>query len=171
MNRAIFASPLGRLLLVSDWHALTQVWLPGSWDMGDMHDQADDVLRRVECQLSAYFAGELRDFDLPLAPVGTPFQERVWQALRDIPYGATTSYSALANRIGAPGAARAVGLANGRNPIAIIIPCHRVIGAGGTLVGYGGGLNRKRWLLDLEAGRVPLFDTEQDLLAEPAHAG
>jgi methylated-DNA-[protein]-cysteine S-methyltransferase len=136
-----------------------------------MHDQADDVLRQVEYQLTAYFAGELRDFDLPLAPVGTPFQERVWQALRDIPYGATTSYSALANRIGAPGAARAVGLANGRNPIAIIIPCHRVIGAGGTLVGYGGGLNRKRWLLDLEAGRVPLFDTEQDLLAEPAHAG
>jgi methylated-DNA-[protein]-cysteine S-methyltransferase len=165
MNRVIFESPIGRLLLVSDGHALTEVWLPGGWEVGDVDEQSDDVLRHVERQLSVYFAGELRDFDLPLAPIGTPFQQRVWQALLDIPYGATMSYSALANRIGAPGAARAVGLANGRNPIAIIIPCHRVIGAAGTLVGYGGGLNRKRWLLDLEAGRIPLFDAEPQLAA------
>ena len=120
------------------------------------HAFATPVVRE---QLDAYFAGELSEFDLPLAPHGTPFQRRVWDELSRIPFGETTSYSELARRLGDPKLVRAVGLANGRNPLAIVIPCHRVIGAGGSLTGYGGGLDRKRWLLDLEArvlsARVP----------------
>ena len=101
-------------------------------------------------QLGEYFAGERRDFDLPLDPVGTPFQLTVWAALRDIPYAETINYGQLAGRVGNPHASRAVGLANGRNPISIVVPCHRVIGANGSLTGYGGGLDRKRTLLELE---------------------
>ncbi|MCB1291775.1 methylated-DNA--[protein]-cysteine S-methyltransferase [Mycolicibacterium sp.] len=108
-------------------------------------------------QLAAYFAGELTAFDLDLELVGTDFQRRVWSALQTIPYGQTRSYGQIAEQIGSPGASRAVGLANGRNPIGIIVPCHRVIGAGGGLTGYGGGLDRKQTLLSLEAhnARVP----------------
>lgn len=113
-------------------------------------------------QLDAYFAGGLRDFDVDLDLRGTEFQQRVWKALLTIPYGETRSYGEIAEQIGAPGAARAVGLANGRNPIAIIVPCHRVIGATGKLTGYGGGLDRKQTLLELEKKRVSvnlsLFD-------------
>jgi methylated-DNA-[protein]-cysteine S-methyltransferase len=101
-------------------------------------------------QLKAYFAGTLRQFDLPLAPAGTPFQQTVWQALREIPYGETVSYGQLARGIGRPAAVRAVGAANGRNPLAIVVPCHRVIGSDGRLVGYGGGLPAKSMLLELE---------------------
>ncbi|MFF2653305.1 methylated-DNA--[protein]-cysteine S-methyltransferase [Streptomyces sp. NPDC058045] len=103
-------------------------------------------------QLDAYFAGDLKEFDLPLHLDGTPFQHRVWQRLQQIPYGATLSYGELALALGNPKASRAVGLANGRNPVSIIVPCHRVIGAGGSLTGYGGGLDRKRRLLDFERG-------------------
>jgi methylated-DNA-[protein]-cysteine S-methyltransferase len=110
-----------------------------------------EALRAAAEQLRSYFAGELTGFDLPLAPSGTDFQQRVWAALREIPYGRTVSYAELAVAVGRPGAARAVGAANGRNPIAIVIPCHRVIGSAGALTGYGGGLDRKRLLLDLEA--------------------
>lgn len=113
-------------------------------------------------QLQAYFAGDLTEFDLQLDMIGTDFQRRVWQALTTIPYGETRSYGEIAAQIGAIGAARAVGLANGHNPIAIIVPCHRVIGAGGSLTGYGGGLDRKRTLLELEKRRksatLTLFD-------------
>ena len=118
------------------------------------------VLEPVRRQLAAYFRRELQAFDLPLAPRGTPFQLRVWAALRQIPYGRTLSYGELSRRLGDPGLTRAVGAANGANPISIIIPCHRVIGADGSLVGYGGGLDVKRMLLDLEApARTPgLFD-------------
>ena len=105
----------------------------------------------VREQLDAYFAGELEAFDLDLDPRGTPFQQRVWAELTRIPFGETISYSELAHRLGDPKLVRAVGLANGRNPISIVIPCHRVIGANGSLVGYGGGLDRKRWLLQHEA--------------------
>lgn len=105
----------------------------------------------VRQQLDAYFAGELEAFDLDLDPRGTPFQQRVWGELTRIPFGETISYSELAHRLGDPKLVRAVGLANGRNPISIVIPCHRVIGADGSLVGYGGGLDRKRWLLQHEA--------------------
>ncbi|MGW4159754.1 methylated-DNA--[protein]-cysteine S-methyltransferase [Streptomyces sp. NPDC004788] len=103
-------------------------------------------------QLDAYFAGELTEFDLPLKLVGTPFQLRVWEQLRLIPYGETRTYGELAEALGNPGASRAVGLANGKNPLTIIVPCHRVIGAGGNLTGYGGGLDRKKRLLAFEAG-------------------
>lgn len=105
-------------------------------------------------QLAAYFAGELREFDLPLAPAGTPWQLRVWRALTTIPYGETAGYGQLAGELGKPTASRAVGTANGRNPISVIVPCHRVIGANGSLTGYAGGLERKEYLLTLErAGR------------------
>ena len=110
--------------------------------------------RQALGQLAEYFAGSRQDFDLPLRPQGTAFQQTVWQALLDIPYGTTESYGELARRIGQPTASRAVGLANGRNPISIVIPCHRVVGANGSLTGYGGGIERKRTLLDLEQDRL-----------------
>ena len=113
---------------------------------------ADDaLLREAEDQLGAYFAGELRRFDLPLSPRGTEFKRRVWDAVAAVPYGTTTSYSRLAAAVGSPRATRAVGAANGRNPLPIVVPCHRVIGASGALTGYGGGLEVKRALLALEA--------------------
>jgi methylated-DNA-[protein]-cysteine S-methyltransferase len=105
-------------------------------------------------QLDAFFAGELRDFDLRLKPRGTAFQQRVWKLLCDIPFGETISYGELARRAGNPAASRAVGLANGSNPIAIVIPCHRVIGSNGKLTGYGGGLPNKRWLIDFERSQL-----------------
>jgi methylated-DNA-[protein]-cysteine S-methyltransferase len=113
--------------------------------------RTDGVLAEAARQLAEYFAGDRRTFDLPLAPRGTEFQLRVWRALRDIPFGETTSYGDLALRLGDPRATRAVGAANGRNPISIIVPCHRVIGADRSLTGFGGGIGRKRWLLEHEA--------------------
>ena len=127
----------------------------------------DAVLAEAQRQLRAYFDGELEDFDLPLAPTGTAFQRRVWHELEQIPYGETASYGEIAARLGlAPGASRAVGTANGSNPIAIVVPCHRVIGANGTLTGYAGGLHRKRYLLDLEsrATRPQLFADAVDAI-------
>ncbi len=111
---------------------------------------SDPLLLDAADQLRAYFAGELREFDLPLAPRGTEFQRQVWAAVSTIPYGATAAYSEIAAAIRRPSASRAVGAANGRNPLPVIVPCHRVIGAAGALTGYGGGLDRKRSLLDLE---------------------
>jgi len=143
-------APIGELLVTGDGGALTAVHMDGSPGPGWRRDPS--ALREATTQLRAYFAGELREFDLPLAPDGTAFQRDVWAALREIPYGRTISYSELAAAVGRPGSPRAVGAANGRNPIAIVIPCHRVIGASGALTGYGGGLARKRLLLDLEAG-------------------
>ncbi len=123
----------------------------------DGRGAAGETLARVRRQLEEYFARTRTTFDLPLAPRGTLFQERVWLALLDIPYGTTASYSALARRIGAPDAARAVGAANGQNPIPIIVPCHRVVGAHGELTGFGGGIERKRWLLAHEGSpELPL---------------
>ncbi len=119
---------------------------------------SNPLLRQAVDQLSAYFAGELHDFDLALDMQGTAFQRRVWQELLNIPYGRTCSYSFVATAIGSPAAVRAVGAANGRNPIPIVVPCHRVIGAGGSLVGYGGGLPLKRFLLDLETRHGHLFE-------------
>jgi O-6-methylguanine DNA methyltransferase len=110
----------------------------------------DAWFKDVAAQLDAYFAGELSTFDLEMNLLGTPFQQRVWSQLCDIPYGETISYGELARRVGNANASRAVGLANGRNPIALIVPCHRVIGANGSLTGYGGGLERKTWLLEHE---------------------
>jgi methylated-DNA-[protein]-cysteine S-methyltransferase len=118
--------------------------------------RAEEPFEPVRRQLLEYFAGRRTEFDLRLSMAGTPFQESVWRALQEIPYGETISYGELARRIGRPADARAVGTANGRNPIAVVVPCHRVIGADGRLVGYGGGLERKRLLLDLEAGALRL---------------
>ena len=143
-------SPLGELQLVGDGRSLTRLEMsPRSIPAGASHDA--EAFGDVEAQLDAYFAGELTEFDVPLAPAGSGFQLAVWAALTRIPYGETASYGEIAAEVGRPDAVRAVGSTNGRNPIAVVIPCHRVIGADGTLVGYGGGLPRKRLLLELEA--------------------
>lgn len=148
-------TPIGWLLLTGDDAGLRGIFFPGSHrpaKVAKEWQRADGPFRETISQLHAYFAGRLRRFDLPLAPEGTPFQREVWSALTDIPYGETVSYSELARRIGRPTAVRAVGAANGRNPLPIVVPCHRVIGADGSLTGFGGGLEIKRRLLELEAG-------------------
>jgi len=148
-------SPVGRLLVVVDDEGLRQVvFAEGRSDVRPHPDWREDRRPLAEAvrQLRAYFEGRLRQFDLPLAPEGTPFQQRVWRELLKIPYGETISYGELARRMGNPHGSRAVGLANGANPISIIIPCHRVIGSNGKLTGYGGGLKNKEWLLALERG-------------------
>ncbi len=142
-------SPVGPLLLTSDGTSLTRLLFDGtadpSWSAAPCA-----VLDQAVAQLVEYFAGERTGFELPLDPAGTDFQQATWLALRAIPYAETINYGQLAGRVGNPKASRAVGLANGRNPISVIVPCHRVIGANGSLTGYGGGLDRKRLLLDLE---------------------
>jgi methylated-DNA-[protein]-cysteine S-methyltransferase len=159
-----YNSPIGPLLLMSDGRALT-----GLHTDSDKHRPAiaadwvrdDDAapFARVRAQLDAYFEGRLTEFDLPLNPQGTAFQLQVWKQLCDIPFGETISYAELARRIGKPKAARAVGMANSRNPISIIVPCHRVIGADNSLTGYAGGLERKRALLVHE---IPARATSRD---------
>ena len=149
-------SPLGPLLLVSDGRSLTGLYMEGqrhgpAIGPGWIRRDDDPLFTEARRQLADYFAGALAKFDLPVAPSGTPFQRRVWEELRRIPYGATVSYGEIAARLGNPGAARAVGLANARNPIGVVIPCHRVCGAGGSLHGYSGGIARKEALLALEA--------------------
>lgn len=152
MTRSTFVTPIGPLTLTVAGGALTSLMFGGTPGA----EPTDPVLREVTRQLREYFAGERRAFDLPLRPAGTPFQQEVWQALRAIPYGQTVSYGAIAGQVGRPRAVRAVGAANGRNPLAVIVPCHRVIGANGTLTGYAGGLEIKRWLLSHESSiRVP----------------
>jgi methylated-DNA-[protein]-cysteine S-methyltransferase len=150
-------SPVGPLRLASDGETLTQIWFLE--EMPELHgDNGESVPVLVETrrQLTAYFAGELKEFDLPLAAVGTEFQKRVWRELAKIPYGTTTTYGEIARLLGMPpGASRAVGLANGANPLAIVVPCHRVIGADGTLTGYAGGLDRKQFLLGVESSMAP----------------
>jgi methylated-DNA-[protein]-cysteine S-methyltransferase len=150
---------VGPLLLGGDAQGLSCLEFDGAGDGRQRVAEAPDragVLDAVIEELTAYFAGQLRAFTVPVVLAGTPFQQRVWAALQRIPYGTTTSYVALARQIGSPGAMRAVGLANGANPVAIVVPCHRVIGADGSLTGFGGGLRIKRTLLDLEQGRLPL---------------
>ncbi|MGH8273263.1 MAG: methylated-DNA--[protein]-cysteine S-methyltransferase [Gammaproteobacteria bacterium] len=146
-------SPVGQLTLTADEKALTGIYFEGEqvpsedgWESRPSHP----VLKAARRQLEEYFAGERKTFDLPLAPKGTAFQRQVWKALERIPYGETQSYGEIARKIKNPKAVRAVGAANGANPIPIVVPCHRVIGADGTLTGYGGGLPRKQKLLALE---------------------
>ncbi len=149
-------SPLGALLLARTASGLAGVWFddqqhhPATWDAP--HRPLDELLRRTAAQLARYFEGDAVVFDLPLDLHGTPFQRGVWQALLRIERGATRRYGEIAAQFGAPGASRAVGAAVGRNPLSIIVPCHRVLGAGGALTGYAGGLARKVALLDLERG-------------------
>lgn len=153
----VVASPVGPLTLVATATALVGLRFaddPVPDDAAAVAAEAHPVLAATSAQLAAYLAGQRRRFELPLELHGTAFQRRVWSALLTIPYGATWSYGQLAAAIGSPTASRAVGLANGRNPVSIVVPCHRVIGADGRLTGYGGGLDRKRLLLDLEAGVV-----------------
>jgi methylated-DNA-[protein]-cysteine S-methyltransferase len=152
-------SPVGPLTLVERDGGLAGIYLldhrhmPDPATFGDRDDDAAP-LPEARRQLTEYFDGTRREFDLPLDTGGTPFQQRVWAALLEIPYGGTTSYGELARRIGSPGAARAVGLANGRNPVSIVVPCHRVVGSTGGLTGYGGGIETKRRLLAAERGET-----------------
>ncbi|MGH6632959.1 methylated-DNA--[protein]-cysteine S-methyltransferase [Sphingopyxis sp.] len=148
-------SPVGELTLVADDHGLAAIlWdddKPDRVRLGALREKADHpILLETERQLAQYFAGERRTFDVPLSFAGTDFQKRVWAALLAIPFGETRSYGEIADQLGAPGASRAVGAANGRNPISIIAPCHRVVGSTGKLTGFAGGLEAKRFLLDLE---------------------
>ncbi len=149
-----FLSPIGRLLLGADDTHLREIWFEQSRyprpDESTLTIGDNRVLRSTVTQLQAYFRGELQCFDLPLNPRGTPFQRSVWSALNDIAFGSTASYREIAQQLGMPTATRAVGAANGRNPIPIVIPCHRVIGANGALTGFGGGLPVKDYLLRLE---------------------
>lgn len=160
LSRVVIASPVGSLLIEGDDHAVTKVWFtdeqPSPGPVPGLPAPVESAVR----QLGEYFGAERQSFDLALAPVGTPFQLRVWAQLQAIPYGQTASYGEVARALALrPGASRAVGLANGANPIAIVIPCHRVIGADGSLTGYAGGIARKQYLLDLEAhaGQQVLF--------------
>ena len=152
-------SPIGELLLVGDGralHGLSMLDGPRPPRIATAWERSDTCFAPVRRQLDEYFAGGRPAFELPLTMAGAPFDQRVWEELRRIPYGETISYGELARRIGHLSAARAVGVANGRNPISVIVPCHRVIGADGSLTGYGGGLERKRFLLELEAGVLTL---------------
>lgn len=152
-------SPVGPLLLAASDAGLHAIEFPESRHPlkrgPDWREGRHPLLRQAHRQLDAYFAGERRGFDLPLAPAGTAFQRHVWRTLATIPYGTTISYATLAARIGRPGASRAVGAANGRNPLPIVLPCHRVVGADGALTGFGGGLPTKRFLLELEGALPP----------------
>ena len=154
-------SPLGRMRITAVREGLTSISFDGDryappQDPAWVRDPAFPALRRAAAQLTAYFAGERRVFELPLAPTGTPFQYAVWDAITAVPAGDTISYAELARRAGHPGSARAAGAATGRNPIAIVVPCHRIIGADGSLTGYAGGLDRKRALLALEQKQKPM---------------
>jgi methylated-DNA-[protein]-cysteine S-methyltransferase len=157
-SHTVINSPVGPLTLVAEDGAIVGLYMdlqrhrPDDDKLGeeDPRGRLAEPFQAAADQLDAYFAGGLRRFSVPLAPHGSEFQQRVWAALLEIPYGETESYGELAARIGSPGAARAVGLANGKNPIGIVIPCHRVVGSNGSLTGYGGGLDRKKRLLDLE---------------------
>jgi methylated-DNA-[protein]-cysteine S-methyltransferase len=161
-------SPVGPLLLAADQQGLRLIEFTSprhpmqrgsDWREGD-----NDVLRETRAQLGDYFTGRRRTFDLPLAPRGTEFQCEVWHTLATIPYGGTISYAQLATRVGKPSAMRAVGAANGRNPLPIVLPCHRVIGSDGSLTGFGGGLPTKQFLLTLEGA---MQRTNDDLFAQP----
>ncbi len=154
-SHTVVDSPCGPLTLVAEGGALCGLYmteqrhLPDFSTFGDPDPDAE-IFMRAAAELKEYFAGQRREFTVPIAFRGTPFQQTVWTALRGIPYGETISYGELADRLGNPTASRAVGLANGKNPVSIIVPCHRVVGASGSLTGYGGGLERKRYLLDFE---------------------
>jgi methylated-DNA-[protein]-cysteine S-methyltransferase len=160
-------SPIGPVLFLGDEDGLVALHLEKKRYGPEQPAEAsrnDDVFAAAREQMAAYFKGDLKEFDVPLAADGTPFQKTVWRALMDIPFGETESYGALAKRIGHDGAARAVGLANGHNPIAIVVPCHRVIGSNGSLTGYGGGIERKKWLLEHERRFWPSKRARQHLL-------
>lgn len=155
MSYTIIDSPIGSLMLVRGAHGLTGLFMPDhkpAPNPATFGTRDDDAFADAVQQLGEYWAGERTTFDIALAPAGTVFQLRVWRALRTIPYGETRTYGWIAEQLGQPTAVRAVGLANGRNPLSIVVPCHRVVGRSGALTGYAGGVERKRFLLDHEAG-------------------
>ncbi|HEY2148470.1 MAG TPA: methylated-DNA--[protein]-cysteine S-methyltransferase [Pirellulales bacterium] len=156
-------SPLGRIMVLGDGEFVTGLYMPdhkgrpgldASWQL------AEEPFAAIREQLAEYFAARRQEFSVPLKLAGTPFQRRVWQELLQIPFGSTISYAELARRIGQPTATRAVGNANGRNPVSILVPCHRVIGANGQLTGYGGGIDRKQWLIEWERRPARLQSAE-----------
>ena len=157
-----YESPQGRMLLVADGEGLCgayfdgQKYLPGV-DAGWQRDAGQRTLAQAKRELAEYFGGERKRFETPLAPEGTAFQIAVWKAISGVSFGETISYGELARRAGSPGSVRAAGAATGRNPITIIVPCHRIVGSDGSLTGYAGGLERKRALLELEAGMRDLL--------------
>lgn len=155
MDFWMFDTPLGTMAAGEEDGAMVRLWLP-STPVPRLMPHRTPLLERAEGQILEYLNGRRQEFDLPLAFAGTEFQRKVWQALREIPYGKTVSYGALAEHIGCPGGARAVGMANHANPLPILVPCHRVVGARGQLTGYAGGLELKRALLALESGKNPL---------------
>lgn len=155
MNTLILNSPIGALQLVSDGSALSEIRFSGTHRRTSGDSASDPTLSAAARQLDEYFAGRRRSFELPLAAQGTDFQRQVWQALAEIPYGELRSYRDIARGIGRDKAVRAVGAANGRNPLPIVVPCHRVIGSNGTLTGFAGGLEVKRQLLQLEGALLP----------------
>jgi methylated-DNA-[protein]-cysteine S-methyltransferase len=165
LSHVTIATPIGPLTIVADPGAVVAIRFADESVPAASLPGASAVLARAAAQLGEYFAGARHDFDLPLAAVGTAFQRTVWHALTAIPFGATCGYAELAARVGRPTAARAIGAANGRNPIPIVVPCHRVIGADGSLTGYAGGMATKRWLLDHEARHL------RDPVARVAAAG
>ena len=145
---------IGRIYVADNGRAIAGVFLPGNAVPAGIPQNETDVIKRAAVQITEYLSGRRREFDVKVEPEGTDFQKRVWAALRTIPYGHTCSYSHIAHIAGNPKACRAVGMANNRNPVSIIIPCHRVIGKSGALVGYGGGLELKKYLLDMEAANT-----------------
>lgn len=157
-QRLVLNTPVGILTLIAENESLAEIYLPGEKPEDLIVEECSPILRKAADELLEYFAGKRRSFDLPLNPAGTLFQRRVWEELRRIPYGQTASYGEIARRIGSPGSVRAVGQANHRNPIPVVIPCHRVIAAHGQLGGYGGGLPLKIALLRLEG--VPVFENK-----------
>jgi methylated-DNA-[protein]-cysteine S-methyltransferase len=158
-THTVVPSPIGPLTVVADEGALVRLAMspPSRFVDAELGERHDEGFAEVVGQLGEYFAGDRTSFDLPLHPVGSDFELAVWEQLTRIPYGETRSYGYVAKAVGEPGGAQAVGAANGRNPLAIVVPCHRVIGADGSLVGFGGGLPRKRFLLDLEQRGDRLF--------------
>jgi methylated-DNA-[protein]-cysteine S-methyltransferase len=161
-------SPVNEILLTSDGRSLTGLYLKGQKYFPTMTsdwDESAEPFEQVQQQIKEYFTHQRQTFDLPLNPQGTTFQKQVWQLLRQIPFNQTISYGALAQMLGQPNASRAVGAANGRNPISIIVPCHRVIASNGKLTGYAGGVDRKQWLLNHEINSCKL--SEQLLLHFP----
>lgn len=161
MTYTTIDSPIGPLTLVRDDAGLTGVYMPGhrpAPDEATFGERDDTAFADAVEQFGEYWSGERTRFTLPLSPAGTEFQQRVWQALREVPYGETRTYRWIAETIGQPTAVRAVGLANSRNPLSIVVPCHRVVGASGALTGYAGGVERKRFLLDHESGAALAVD-------------
>jgi len=149
-----YDTAIGRIYVADNGRAIAGVFLPGNAVPAGIPQNETDVIKRAVVQITEYLSGRRREFDVKVEPEGTDFQKRVWAALRTIPYGHTCSYSHIAHIAGNPKACRAVGMANNRNPVSIIIPCHRVIGKSGALVGYGGGLELKKYLLDMEAANT-----------------